>query len=171
VDTGRFLLLTDNKSTCPRGPFLSIKIVKLSNGVWTPAGVVSTWLCGPIGASILACWATLGAVKLWNCSLRPTHRKHYGLIFMVLSKKHLVYFALQIGSRSTGRAARQPFGGVGRGRGRGVVPGGPCSGGRLWRWCPVSYPTRASKHYEQTSPQHYGNYRGTTDTLTNLSIM
>ena len=94
----------------------------------------------------------------WH-SLRPTHRKHYGLIFMVLSKKHLVYFALQIGSRSTGRAARQPFGGVGRGRGRGVVLGGPCSGGRLRRWCPVSYPMRASKHYELFCSQHYGNYR------------
>ena len=121
--------------------------------------MVSTWPCGPIGASILACWATLGAVKLWNCSLRPTHRKHYGLIFMVLSKKHLVYFALQIGSRSTGRAARQPFGGVGRGRGRGVVLGGPCSGGRVRRWWPVSYPMRASKHYELCCSQHYENYR------------
>lgn len=59
--------------------------------------MVSTWPCGPIGASILACWATLGAVKLWNCSLRPTHRKHYELIFIALSKKHPVCFALQIG--------------------------------------------------------------------------
>ena len=51
------------------------------------------------------------------------------------------------------------FWGCGAGKGEGVVLGGPCSGGRVRRWWPVSYPMRASKHYELCCSQHYENYR------------